>query len=105
MTPSPPRIPPRSRESAKAALAAAMGRLEAALAGERERWALWLPVCPGLGVALYFALAVEPPLWLGAAGVAAAAVLGLAGRQRPVCRFEHYLCQWGRNYKRGSRAV
>ncbi|MCH6591279.1 MAG: hypothetical protein IH806_12380, partial [Proteobacteria bacterium] len=56
--------------SAKAALAAAMGRLEAALAGERERWALWLPVCLGLGVALYFALAVEPPLWLGAAGVA-----------------------------------
>ncbi len=70
--------------SAKAALAAAMGRLEAALAGERERWALWLPVCLGLGVALYFALAVEPPLWLGAAGVAAAAILGVAGRRRPV---------------------
>ena len=70
--------------SAKAALGAAMGRLEAALAGERERWALWLPVCLGLGVALYFALAVEPPLWLGAAGVAAAAVLGVAGRRRPV---------------------
>ncbi len=61
-----------------------MGRLETALAGERERWALWLPVCLGLGVALYFALAVEPPLWLGAAGVAAAAVLGVAGRRRPV---------------------
>ncbi len=46
--------------SAKAALVAAMGRLEAALAGERERWALWLPVCLGLGVALYFALAQFP---------------------------------------------
>ena len=70
--------------SAKAVLAAAMGRLEMVLAGERERWALWLPVCLGLGVALYFALAVEPPLWLGAAGVAVAAVLGVAGRRRPL---------------------
>ena len=32
---------------------------------ERERWLLWAPVCVSLGVAGYFLLAVEPPLWLG----------------------------------------
>lgn len=33
---------------------------------ERERWALWLPVALGLGIGTYFALPLEPPLWLGA---------------------------------------
>lgn len=32
---------------------------------ERERWFLWLPVGVGCGVAVYFALPAEPPLWLG----------------------------------------
>ncbi len=35
-----------------------------ALAEERERWILWLPVAFGLGVALYFALPSEPPGWV-----------------------------------------
>jgi len=39
--------------------------LVAQLLAERERWLLWLPVALGLGVGLYFALPVEPPLWLG----------------------------------------
>ena len=30
-----------------------------ALAGERERWPLWLPVGLGTGIAVYFALPVE----------------------------------------------
>ncbi len=51
---------------------------------ERERWVLWLPVCLGSGVAVYFALASEPPLWLGTAALAASVALGLACRQRPV---------------------
>jgi competence protein ComEC len=45
------------------------------LLAERERWFLWLPVGLGTGVAGYFALPVEPPLWLGAAGLLLAAVL------------------------------
>lgn len=34
---------------------------------ERERWFLWTPVALGAGIALYFALTVEPPWWLGGA--------------------------------------
>lgn len=37
------------------------------LLAERERWPLWLPVFLGLGIAAYFSLPVEPPLWLGLA--------------------------------------
>jgi competence protein ComEC len=48
--------------------------LAAALA-ERERWALWLPVGFGAGIALYFALGMEPPvavaLGTGALGIVA----------------------------------
>ncbi len=35
--------------------------------GERDRWVLWLPVALGCGVAGYFGLSVEPPLWSGVA--------------------------------------
>src|SRR4051812_30060132 len=35
------------------------------LDAERGRWMLWLPVALGLGIAIYFELPVEPPLWLG----------------------------------------
>ncbi len=52
------------------------------LAAERERWELWLPVGLGFGIALYFALPVEPALGLGAEVAATLAVLTLAmGRQ------------------------
>ena len=44
------------------------------VAGERERWPLWLPVGLGLGIALYFSLPLEPAAWLGPA----AALAGLA---------------------------
>ncbi len=44
---------------------------------ERERWPLFIPVFLGLGIALYFSLRVEPPIWvgLGAALVAPLPVL------------------------------
>jgi competence protein ComEC len=48
---------------------------------ERERWMLWLPVGVGVGVAFYFQLPAEPPLWPFAAAAAVAAVLALAGRR------------------------
>ncbi len=52
------------------------------LAAQRDRWPLWLPVALGAGCAGYFALPVEPPLWLGwmALGFAlAAAAIAIAG--------------------------
>jgi competence protein ComEC len=55
----------------------------AALAAERERWALWLPVPVGGGIGLYFALLSEPPAWLGPIALALAAGLALFGRRRP----------------------
>ncbi|MDH5773151.1 MAG: DUF4131 domain-containing protein, partial [Rhodospirillaceae bacterium] len=36
-----------------------------ALEQERERWALWIPVVCGAGIATYFSLGFEPPLWFG----------------------------------------
>jgi competence protein ComEC len=55
--------------------ASLLTRVVAALLAERERWFLWLPVGIGAGVAGYFALTVEPPLWLGAAGLLLSAVV------------------------------
>lgn len=59
-------------------LAAAVGDR---LAAERDRWALWLPVAFGLGIAVYFALPAEPALWAGI--VAAAATCGWAALRWP----------------------
>lgn len=42
---------------------------------ESDRWFLWSPVLLGFGIALYFGLSFEPPLW---AALAALAVSGLA---------------------------
>jgi competence protein ComEC len=41
-------------------------RLVEALAAETDRWFLWAPVFVGLGIALYFSLPFEPPLWAAA---------------------------------------
>ncbi len=54
-----------------------------AFLADRDRWALWLPVAGGVGVAGYFGLAAEPPLWLGAAVAAATLALVIALRRRP----------------------
>ncbi|HEY4343294.1 MAG TPA: ComEC/Rec2 family competence protein [Parvibaculum sp.] len=45
--------------------------LAASFFGESDRWFLWSPVLLGFGIALYFGLSFEPPLW--------AALLVLAG--------------------------
>jgi len=39
------------------------------LADEQERRVLWLPVLLGIGVAAYFALPVEPPVWAAPSGL------------------------------------
>ncbi|MGE0716169.1 MAG: ComEC/Rec2 family competence protein [Alphaproteobacteria bacterium] len=60
---------------------AAIGaRALAAIQRDIDRWALWLPVAMGLGVATYFTLADEPASWLGPA--AFAGLLGLAAALR-----------------------
>jgi competence protein ComEC len=53
---------------------------------ENTRWILWLPVGLGLGIGVYFALPIEPPVWLGPiALLAPAAAVGLRWRGgRPV---------------------
>jgi hypothetical protein len=49
--------------------------LVANLLAERERWLLWLPVGLGAGIATYFGLPLEPPVWLGATGLLPATLL------------------------------
>ncbi|WP_428393308.1 ComEC/Rec2 family competence protein [Lichenicoccus sp.] len=50
--------------------------LRRALLIERDRLALWLPVCLGIGDLVYFASASEPPRW-PVEGLAVAALLGV----------------------------
>jgi competence protein ComEC len=54
----------------------------AALAAERDRWPLWLPVFLGSGVGLYFSLPSEPSPGWAAAALAASALLAAAGWRR-----------------------
>jgi competence protein ComEC len=61
---------------------AVAGWLVRELQAERERWPLWLPVGLGLGIAIYFALPMEPPLWVGALGLGTALVAAWLARQR-----------------------
>jgi len=61
-------------------------RVAAALAAESERRILWLPVFFGSGIALYFALTVEPPLWLGLIVTVVAALAALLLRRFPAWR-------------------
>lgn len=51
------------------------------LVAEGERRSLWLPVSFGAGIALYFALTVEPPPWLGVAAAAPAIIAAVALRR------------------------
>lgn len=47
-----------------------VGWLAETFAAERDRWALWIPVFFGAGIATYFALPVEPPLSAALAALA-----------------------------------
>ncbi len=74
------------------ALRSILRRLADDFAGERERWALWLPVAIGAGVALYFALPTEPAPPAGGAALAVAAALLLLTRRRPALRLAALGC-------------
>ncbi len=66
-------------------------RLAAAFLAEREQWVLWLPVAIGTGVAVYFALPVEPSWWIGPLWLLAAAALALLAGP---ARLGAYLLAW-----------
>lgn len=40
-----------------------MGMIVSNLLQERDRWPLWIPVCLGCGVGVYFGLPAEPSFW------------------------------------------
>ena len=65
---------------------AAVPAIGASYAAESDRRILWLPVFFGSGIALYFALTVEPPLWLGPAIAGAAWLAAWLLRRLPVWR-------------------
>lgn len=67
-------------------LAGVAARLADALAAERERWVLWLPVAVGLGIGFYFALPMEPPWWPAVAALVAIVVGLVTARRRPGLR-------------------
>ena len=53
-------------------------------AAEGERRLLWLPVCFGGGIGVYFALTFEPPLWLGFGAALAAGVGAVLLQKHPL---------------------
>lgn len=60
--------------------------VQAWVAAERDRLALWLPVFMGVGILCYFALRAEPPGWLGAAVAVPAVLATMLLGSRPVPR-------------------
>jgi competence protein ComEC len=57
-------------------------RLGGLLAAERDQWLLWAPVALGAGVAIYFGLPSEPPLWSGPVLACLALLLAWLCRRR-----------------------
>ncbi len=66
---------PSSGEPATGLLRRICADLLRRLEAERDRWILWLPVALGAGIALYFELPLEPPLWVAFATIGAGLVL------------------------------
>src|SRR5262245_37001803 len=63
-----------------------LAALSQTLSAEGERRVLWLPVFFGAGIALYFTLTVEPPLWLGIAATLPLVAVAVAVRHFPLWR-------------------
>jgi len=61
--------------------------LASALAENRPRAGLWLPVAFGAGIFGYFELLTEPPLWAGPVLLGLVALLLVIGRRSAVCIF------------------
>src|SRR5712692_5397362 len=58
----------------------------AAFAAEGDRRILWLPVFFATGIAVYFTLTIEPPLWIGGAATVGAVAIAVALRRWPALR-------------------
>jgi competence protein ComEC len=58
-------------------------RLAAPFLLESERWLLWVPVFLAAGIAAYFGLPAEPPLWSGLAVLGALGICAVLWRARP----------------------
>jgi len=67
-------------------------RLLRVLTAQRDRWALWIPVLFGAGIADYFALTVEPAWWAGAGATATFTVAMVFGWRAPAWRLAFFAC-------------
>ncbi len=65
-------------------LTAPIDGFDAFLARQRPNWPAWLAVAVGAGIALYFALPAEPPIWSGLAVFCGVMVATILLRRRPV---------------------
>jgi competence protein ComEC len=75
----------------RAALHQALRFLRDNLEAERDRWALWLPVAVGAGIAAYFSLPREPAVAVGPAALGAGGLLLLIALSwRPALRHLAY---------------
>ena len=63
--------------TARGVVGGLVGRARDEFAAERGRWPFWLSAFLGCGVALYFALPLEPPRWLGPGVLALSLVAAL----------------------------
>lgn len=59
-------------------------RIENFVAAQRPHWLAWAAIALGIGIAVYFGLPFEPPLWWGAGLIAGSAVLIIPCRRRPL---------------------
>ncbi|HIJ38643.1 MAG TPA: DUF4131 domain-containing protein, partial [Rhodospirillaceae bacterium] len=57
---------------------------DAILAAEQDRLILWVPVLFGSGIAAYFGLPCEPPVWLGAFMAIGLGLAAMGWRSRPL---------------------
>lgn len=69
-----------------------LGWFAETFAAERDRWALWVPVFFGAGIAVYFALPVEPPLPAALAALVPVFLLLTLGFRRPAVQLLAIAC-------------
>ncbi len=65
---------------------AVYNKIREAFEGEHDRFILWVPVLMSLGVAWYFSLHDEPPLWTGVAAMALCVVLAIGFKRLSALR-------------------
>ena len=74
------RVPPRFTIGPRQTIG---GRIPSWLAADRDRWLLWVPAVFATGIALYFMLPREPPVWASPLGAGLGLLVCLWVRRRP----------------------